>query len=337
MKPLWYPKSKLFENLGPTHMNLLFYKNTTFLSWSTVSSHEYVQAWYLIESTPTIILKLFCVAPCPPERSTLPIQTKPSEVTFYMDQTRSWEHQNILYPPRNWARLINVPTLYLLPPPSQSYSPVSASEKKSLALVTTALISCHCIQSSRTRLPTSGTQMETESPLSQDASGWTPKLKITWLPFCLQEPLITTPPFQLRLLNESYPMGGPQATWGCRTNKCSPFGLICTPAGFLPDARVKGTCKPWSDYSRLGPWSPSSVVCQVPHPSLTLWITWDGLKQPLHCHVGCYSGLGSYRGLGVVYRVCSHIYLSRWIFWIDYRGWEALAILLPVLFTVLEF
>ena len=74
-------------------------KNTTFLFWSTVSSHQYVQPGYVIESTPTINLKLFCVVPCPPKSWThLPIQTKLSEVTFHMDQIHHQEFQNILRP-----------------------------------------------------------------------------------------------------------------------------------------------------------------------------------------------------------------------------------------------
>ena len=41
-------------------------KNTTFLFWSVVTSHQYVQPGYVIESTPTINLKLFCVVPAFP-------------------------------------------------------------------------------------------------------------------------------------------------------------------------------------------------------------------------------------------------------------------------------
>ena len=75
------------------------FKNTTFLFWSIVSSHQYVQPGYVIESTPTINLKLFCVVPCLPKSLThLPIQTKLSEVTCYMDQMHHQGFQNILCP-----------------------------------------------------------------------------------------------------------------------------------------------------------------------------------------------------------------------------------------------
>lgn len=61
MKPLRYPKTQLFENPGPTHMNLLFYTSTTFFSYNIISTHQYNQLRCLMKFTPTIILKLFCV------------------------------------------------------------------------------------------------------------------------------------------------------------------------------------------------------------------------------------------------------------------------------------
>lgn len=61
MKPLWYPKTQLFDNPGPTHMILLFHKSTSFFSYDIASTHQHGQLRYLMEFTPTIILKHFCV------------------------------------------------------------------------------------------------------------------------------------------------------------------------------------------------------------------------------------------------------------------------------------
>ena len=132
-------------------------KNTTFLFWSVVSSHQYVQPGYVIESTPTINLKLFCVVPCLPKSLThLPIQTKLSEVTFYMDQIHHQGFQNILCPLGTEAdSSMYWLAVCILLPSSQRLSCVRLRKRVTSS---TALISWQWIQSSRTRVPTCGTQ-----------------------------------------------------------------------------------------------------------------------------------------------------------------------------------
>lgn len=144
MKPLWYPKTRLFKNPDPIHMNLLFNKRIDFfLSYSTISTYQYAQPRRLIESTPTVILKtLLWYSSYSWDFTHLPIQTKLSEVTFCMDQIFCLEYQNILCQPSNWARLILILYFFSLPSP-QVHLCSHLRETVTIHLELLFLISCH--------------------------------------------------------------------------------------------------------------------------------------------------------------------------------------------------
>lgn len=67
MGPLWYPKAELFKIPGPIHMLHLkaFFKK----SYNIVCTNQCAKPRYLIESVPTISLKLCCGVPHPLEPS----------------------------------------------------------------------------------------------------------------------------------------------------------------------------------------------------------------------------------------------------------------------------
>lgn len=115
-----------------------------------------------------------------------------------------------------------------------------------------------------------------------------------------------------------------------------PLDLICTSQGFFLMQEWKVSISPNQDTPDTVPGAtPVSVTSTQPSP--TLWVTRNTWKHPLHGDIGCYSGLGTYWGLGVMYKGRSHICLSRWILWIHYKEWEPSAILLSAVFTVLKF
>lgn len=142
MKPLWYPKAQLSKNPGPIHMNLLFNKSLTFLSYSTISTYRCAQPRCLIESTPTIILKLGCSIPHPPETSLIYLFKQNFQKWLFVWIKYFIKNQNILCQPSNWARLILI-LYFFSPPSSQMWFCSHLRERVTIHLELLPLISCH--------------------------------------------------------------------------------------------------------------------------------------------------------------------------------------------------